>query len=83
MMNVEYRVTTKDDIELLMSLRLEMLKLVNNLPVDYEYDEAFVENSRKYFLEGNQSTVVAFCDGKPLYSALGFDFNGSAMNLCL
>ncbi|MCQ2585206.1 MAG: hypothetical protein MJ185_06410 [Treponema sp.] len=46
MMNVEYRVTTKDDIELLMSLRLEMLKLVNNLPVDYEYDEAFIFSFR-------------------------------------
>lgn len=150
--NIEYRFTTKDDIEILINVRLEMLKIVNNLPDDYVYDESFVENSRKYFLEGNQSTVVAFCDGKavgcasmsyievmptfshptgnrghlmnvytnpdyqrkgiarkmvtmlidearqkgateisldateegkPLYSALGFNFNGSAMNLCL
>lgn len=150
--NIEYRFTTKEDIETLMNLRLEMLKFVNNLPADYKYDEAFVENSCKYFLEGNQSTVIALCKGKavgcasmayievmptfdhptgnrghlmnvytnpdyqrqgiarkmvtmlieearqkgateisldatekgkPLYSALGFDFNSSAMNMGL
>lgn len=152
MTDIEYRFTTKEDIELLMNLRLEMLKLVNNLPEDYKYGESFIANSRKYFLEGNQSTVIALSEGKavgcasmsyievmptfdhptgnrghlmnvytnpnyqrrgiarqmvnmlieearqkgateisldatekgkPLYSALGFDFNGSAMNLCL
>lgn len=149
---VTYRFTSPDDIELLMSLRLEMLKIVNNLSDDYEYNPAFVENSRQYFLNGNQSTVVAmdgdraigcasmaYIDvmptfdhptgfrghlmnvytnpayqrkgigramvsmlmdearekgateisldatemGKPLYAALGFELNGSAMNVCI
>lgn len=36
-----------------------MLKEVNSLDVDYQYSEDFVEESRKYFLEGNQTTVLA------------------------
>lgn len=31
---IEIRFATKDDIECLMSIRLEMLKVVNNLPAD-------------------------------------------------
>lgn len=65
-MEINYRFTTKDDIDVLMNLRLEMLKVVNNLSVDYKFDESFVSNIRKYFLEGNQSSVIAFCNGKAI-----------------
>jgi len=58
--------TNKSDIELLMNIRLEMLREVNNLADDYEYDEAFVAESRKYFEEGDQTTVVAFDDDLPV-----------------
>ena len=56
---IEYRIATKKDIELLMSSRLEMLKVVNNLPADYEYSEEIVRESREYFLNGDQVTVLA------------------------
>ena len=56
---VEFKIATNDDIELLMSSRLEMLKVVNNLPQDYEYTDEIVNESRDYFLNGDQVTVLA------------------------
>ncbi len=53
------RIADKNDIDLMMSSRLEMLKEVNSLDADYQYSESFVEDSRKYFLEGEQTTVLA------------------------
>ena len=61
---VEIRIAAKDDIELLMSSRLEMLKVVNNLPADYKYSEEIVRESRDYFLNGDHITVLAIDDGK-------------------
>ena len=60
---MEIRIADKQDIDLMMSSRLEMLKEVNSLDADYRYYESFVEESRKYFLEGNQTTVLAL-DGE-------------------
>ena len=56
---MKYIKTTKEDIEILMKIRLEMLREVNNLPDSYEYDKAFIDESRRYFEEGNQTTVLA------------------------
>ena len=56
---MEIRIADKNDIDLMMSSRLEMLKEVNSLDADYQYTESFVEESRKYFLEGDQTTVLA------------------------
>lgn len=61
---MEIRFATKDDIELMMSSRLEMLKVVNDLPADYEYSEAFVKESRDYFSNGDQTTVLAIEEGE-------------------
>ena len=61
---IEYKIATNEDIELLMSSRLEMLKVVNNLPADYEYTEEIVRESRDYFLNGDHITVLAIDDGK-------------------
>ncbi len=55
---IEYRIATDKDIELMMRSRLEMLRVVNNLSDDYEYSEDIVNNSREYFLNGNQTTVL-------------------------
>ena len=56
---IEYRIATNKDIELLMSSRLEMLKVVNDLPADYVYSNEIVNESRDYFLNGDQVTVLA------------------------
>ena len=56
---MEIRIATNDDIEYMMSSRLEMLKEVNSLDPDYQYSQSFVENSRSFFLDGQQTTVLA------------------------
>lgn len=56
---IEYRIATKDDIELMMSSRLEMLRVVNNLDSDYQYSDELENCSRDYFLNGDQTTVLA------------------------
>ena len=60
---MEIRIAGKKDIDLMMSSRLEMLKEVNSLDADYQYSEDFVGESRRYFLEGDQTTVLAL-DGE-------------------
>jgi len=61
---IKYIKTTKSDVELLMQVRLEMLREVNNLSDEYVYDELLVNESRKYFESGNQTTVLAFDNDK-------------------
>ena len=49
---IDIRITTKENIDELMSSRLEMLKIVNSLPEDYEYSDEMINESRDYFLNG-------------------------------
>lgn len=56
---IEYVTATKDDMELLMQNRLEMLREVNGMPCGYEFSEELIANSRAYFGGGNQTTVLA------------------------
>ena len=56
---MEYRMASDRDIDLLVRSRLETLRAVNGLEEDYRFSERFEEASRKYFLEGDQSTVLA------------------------
>ena len=60
---VTYKIATSDDMDLLMSSRIEMLKVVNDLDYKYEYSDEIIESSRKYFEEGDHTTVLAL-DGK-------------------
>lgn len=62
MSEIRYIKTTKADIELLMQVRLEMLREVNDLSNEYVYDETLVAESREYFENGNQTTVLALDD---------------------
>ncbi|MBR5182808.1 MAG: GNAT family N-acetyltransferase [Clostridiales bacterium] len=61
---MEYRIATAKDIDLLMSSRLEMLKVVNDLPQDYQYDDVIVNESRDYFFNGDHVTVLAIDNGE-------------------
>ncbi|SDI64464.1 Ribosomal protein S18 acetylase RimI [Pseudobutyrivibrio sp. 49] len=61
---VDIRIATKDDIDSLMSIRLEMLKVVNNLLEDYVYSDELKNESRDYFLNGDQMTVLASDGGE-------------------
>lgn len=63
-MMIEYRIASEKDIDLLMSSRLEMLRVVNDLDANYQFTEDFVHESRAFFLNGNQTTVLALAEGK-------------------
>ena len=70
---VELKIATKDDIEDMMSIRLEMLKVVNNLPEDYEYSDELKKESRDYFLNGDHITVLAL-DGNMVVGCVSMCF---------
>lgn len=61
--SVDIRIATGDDMDLMMSSRLEMLKVVNDLDHSYKYSKEFIENCRRYFEDGDQTTVLAL-DGE-------------------
>lgn len=61
---MEYRIATKEDIDMLMSIRLEMLRKVNDLSDNYVFSDELIANSKRYFLEGNQTTSIALENGK-------------------
>ena len=48
----------------LISSRTETLRAVNHLPEDYAFSEEFLEASREYFREGDQTTVLALEEGR-------------------
>ena len=60
---MEYRKTTDKDLDLLMEIRLEMLRKVNGLANDYVFSDELTEHSRRYFLNGDQTTVIASENG--------------------
>ena len=69
----DIRIATKDDIEALMSSRLEMLKVVNGLPEDYVFTDQIINESRDYFLNGDHLTVLA-TDGDEVVGCASMSF---------
>ncbi|MBO7123745.1 MAG: GNAT family N-acetyltransferase [Treponema sp.] len=51
--------TGANDIETLMQIRLEMLRVVNNLKDGDSFSDQLLECSREYFLKGEHTTVFA------------------------
>ena len=43
---MEYRIATKENIDMLMSIRLEMLRKVNELSDNYVFSDELVANSK-------------------------------------
>lgn len=50
---------TDADLEKIISSRIEMLKAVNKLPEDVVFDEEFINNTKEYFKNHNQTTLLA------------------------
>ncbi len=75
------------NIEELMSIRLGMLKIVNNMSEKDNFDKILVESSCEYFLAEakekgcTEISLDATSEGKPLYKALGFVENKEGMVL--
>lgn len=70
---IKYKTATASDIDLLMSSRLEMLKVVNSLDEDYQYSDEIIRESRDYFLNGDQVTVLAM-DGDKVVGCASMSF---------
>lgn len=60
---IEFHKAKAEEIEILMKIRQEMLRIVNKLPADIDFDKLLLESARDYFLNGKQTTVLAM-DGK-------------------
>lgn len=73
MSGITYKKADKYDIEQLMKIRLEMLRVVNNLLDDYVFDDVLVAESKRYFESGNQTTVLAF-DGKDVVGCASMSY---------
>jgi len=50
---------TNDDLDMMMSSRIEMLKVVNGLSEDISFDKEFIDSTREYFQNSFQTTVLA------------------------
>lgn len=61
---MEIKKTDASDIEALIDIRLEMLRVVNELTDCAEFDKILIDSSREYFLNGDQTTVLAMDGGK-------------------
>lgn len=66
---LEYRIAGPEDIDLLMESRLEMLRIVNDLDDDYQFDEELIKCSKDYFLNGDQTTVLFLDEGSVIACA--------------
>jgi ribosomal protein S18 acetylase RimI-like enzyme len=56
---IEYVVASKNDMELLMQSRLEMLRVVNGLPCNYKFSKELINKTIEYFKSDYQATVLA------------------------
>lgn len=61
---MKYKIATIKDVDIMMNIRLERLRKVNQLSDDYIFSKELIENSRSYFLDGNQTTSIALKAGK-------------------
>lgn len=50
---------TAADLDRAINSRIEMLKVVNGLPEDTEFDTEFIYNTREYLCDSNQTTLLA------------------------
>lgn len=60
-MKYEVKTAAGSDLETVLALRFEMLGVVNE---GAEFDEAFRKRTREYFTNGEQTTVLAYCEGE-------------------
>lgn len=66
---MQIRKATGDDIETLMGIRLEMLRIVNKMKDGEDFSKTLVDCSREYFLHGDQTTVIAVEQGRAVACA--------------
>lgn len=57
---IEIKKADKSHLKKLMDIRLEMLRVVNNMNDEEQFSENLIYCSREYFLNGDQTTVLAW-----------------------
>ncbi len=57
---------TDMELELVITIRVEMLKVVNCLSEDAVFDKAFFDTTREYFKNAHQTTVLAIDNGEAI-----------------
>lgn len=55
---------TEHEFDLVINIRLEMLKIVNNLPEDTVFSKEFIHSTKEYFKSPHQTTVLSVCDNE-------------------
>ncbi|MBP1757074.1 MAG: Acetyltransferase [Firmicutes bacterium] len=55
----KYIKATEAEIEMVMSSRIEMLKVVNGLPENTSFDNELLDQTREYFSNSDQTTILA------------------------
>ena len=60
---ISFKIVGKEEMELLMSTRLEMLRIVNGKPEDYQFSTELQEESRAFYEQGSYREVVAMDGG--------------------
>ncbi len=76
---MDIRIATSKDIDTLMDIRLEMLRVVNHMEEDEPFSEQLLECSKEYFLNGNQTTCLAY-DGDKAIGCASISYNRSNAN---
>jgi ribosomal protein S18 acetylase RimI-like enzyme len=63
---INYIKSTEKDMDMLIESRMEMLKVVNNLPDNYKFNDDFIEASKIFFESSNQTTILAINEDKKI-----------------
>lgn len=55
---------TEHEFDLVINIRLEMLKVVNNLPEDTVFSKEFIHSTKEYFKSPHHTTVLSVSDNE-------------------
>ena len=61
---IEFRIANQNDLSLMISSRLEMMRIVNNLPENFCFNSLLVNQTKEAFFAIEQDTVLALEDEK-------------------
>lgn len=70
---IEIKVADKSNLKELMDIRLEMLRIVNDMDDSEKFSDELIECSREYFLNGDQTTVLAL-DGEKVIGCASMSY---------
>ena len=60
---MKFKLANSSDLDVLIAMRLEMLREVNQYSFDYEYPEKFVDETQYFFTNGSHASVLVYDEG--------------------